>query len=154
MYIDVQNIWRLLRIYLHTLRSANALQTQLPISNSSCLLDEPTSQWKARNYIHVHNLFVWCNHNIPELLIFTYSATPHLWASFPFLHDIYKHFHWLLAKILKTTLPSSIPISTWKQLGLHTYLANILYRFIVSWTLFDYCAFSICLLYTSPSPRD
>ena len=44
-----------------------------PISGRGCLLDEPTSQWEARIYIHV---FVWCNHDIPELLIFTYSATP------------------------------------------------------------------------------
>ena len=57
-----------------------------PISGRSCLLDEPASQCYARIYIHVHNLFSWCNHNIPELLIFTYSATPYLWASFPFFH--------------------------------------------------------------------
>ena len=69
-----------------TLRSVRALQTYGPISGRGCLLDEPASQWEARIYIHVHNLFFWCNHNIPELLIFTYSATPHLWASFPFFH--------------------------------------------------------------------
>ena len=56
------------------------------ISGRGCLLDEPASQWEACIYIHVHNLFVWCNHNIPQLLIFTNSATPHLWASFPFFH--------------------------------------------------------------------
>ena len=48
---------------------------------------QPASQCDTHIYIHVHNLFVWCNRNIPELLIFfTYSATPHLWASFPFFH--------------------------------------------------------------------
>ena len=57
------------------------------ISSRGSLLDEPASQWEAHIYIHLHNLFVWCNHNIPELLIFTYSATPHLWASFPFFHE-------------------------------------------------------------------
>ena len=34
-----------------TLRSANALQTQEPISGRGCLLDEPTSQLEARIYI-------------------------------------------------------------------------------------------------------
>ena len=28
-----------------------------------CLMSPP-SQWEARIFIHVHNLFVWCNHNI------------------------------------------------------------------------------------------
>ena len=59
-----------------------------PISSRGCLLDEPASQWEACIYIHVQNLFVWCNHYIPELLIFTYSATPHLWALFPFFHGL------------------------------------------------------------------
>ena len=74
--------------FLHTLwLTTSEQQIYRPISGCGSLLDERTSQLETRIYRHVHNLFFWCHHNIPELLIFIYSATSYLWASFPFFHN-------------------------------------------------------------------
>ena len=53
-----------------------------------CLYQHCLISWNSTTSMFIkHNQFVvWCNHNIPELLIFTFSITHHLWASFPFFN--------------------------------------------------------------------
>ena len=53
-----------------------------------CLYQHCLISWNSTTSMFIkHNQFVvWCNHNIPELLISTFSITHHLWASFPFFN--------------------------------------------------------------------